>query len=81
MSFYKFCCLIKLEIFYWGGGSKELSKKLFIFYFLFFTCLERFVQQHARLCDFTACCLGHGRFSENLDSIQEEAVQEHWEQG
>lgn len=42
--------------------------------------LEHFVQHQARLCDFTICCLGNGRYSENPDSAQEEAVQEPWEQ-
>lgn len=50
-----------------------MRSKKHVFLFL---CLERFVQQNARLCDFTGCCLGHGRFSENLDSAQEEDIQE-----
>lgn len=50
-------------------------------FFSFLLRLERFVQQYARLCDFTDCCLGNGRFSRNFDSVQEEAVQAYWEQG
>lgn len=49
-------------------------------FFFLFLCLEHFVQQYARLRDFTDCCPGDGRFLENLDPVQEEAVQEDWEQ-
>lgn len=71
---------IKLEIFYRVGGVRNRMKSMLDAGWVFLLHLERFVQHQARLCDFTICCLGKGRYSENPGSVWEEAVQEHWEQ-